>query len=63
MNASVSVLPEAKQDLLAGSAYFERCEHGLGHEFLIEAFAAFDRIAFMPASFGVLEKEIRAASV
>jgi len=63
MSARVTVQPEAREDLLAGEAFFEKCDSGLGHEFLVEAFAAFDRIAFMPEAYGILEADVRTATV
>jgi hypothetical protein len=52
VSASVAVLPEARQDILDGSEFFEGCRAGLGAAFAAEVLAALDRIGAMPELYG-----------
>lgn len=63
MSPKVEILPEARQDILAGHAFFDRCWAGLGDEFVDEVLAAFDRIAGMPEAYGEVSEGVRAKSV
>jgi plasmid stabilization system protein ParE len=63
VSASVTVLPEARQDILDGRDFFERCRAGLGAAFAAEVLAALDRIGAMPELYGVVGPGIRAAGV
>lgn len=49
MKMPVVVLPEARQDVLDGRAFFEERRAGLGSAFAAEVLAALDRIGDMPA--------------
>jgi hypothetical protein len=48
----VAVLPEARQDILDGRAFFERRRAGLGSSFAAEVLAALDRIGDVPELYG-----------
>ncbi len=52
MRVSATVLPEARQEILDGREFFERCRAGLGAAFAAEVLAALDRIGAMPELYG-----------
>lgn len=59
----VAVLPEARQDILDGRAFFERSRSGSGTAFAAEVLAVLDRIAAMPEMYGEVGPGVRAAGV
>lgn len=63
MSAAVEVLPEARQDILAGREFFNECSDGLGEEFAAEVLVSLDRIAWMPEAYGEVDLGVRATSV
>jgi plasmid stabilization system protein ParE len=59
----VAVLPEARQDVLDGRAFFEGRRAGSGSAFGAEVLAALDRIGDMPELYGEVWAGVRAAGV
>jgi len=59
----VAVLPEARQDVLDGRAFFEQRRAGLGSVFAAEVLVALDRIGDMPELYGEVWPGVRAAGV
>jgi plasmid stabilization system protein ParE len=63
VSGAVTVLPEARQDLLEAREFLDQIRLGLGATFAVEAFKVFDRIAEMPQLYGEVWPGIRAAGV
>lgn len=63
MSVPVAVLPEARQDILDGRAFFEWKRAGSGAKFAAEVLMALDRIGAMPEMFGEVDPGVRAAGV
>lgn len=61
MSVPVAVLPEARQDILDGRAFFERNSPGTGAAFAAEVLAVLDRIADQPEMYGEAGPGVRAA--
>jgi plasmid stabilization system protein ParE len=51
--------PEAEEEFLQAVDYYERCEEGLGLDFALAVHAAVERAVGHPASWPVLEGEVR----
>jgi toxin ParE1/3/4 len=51
--------PEAETDLLAAIDYYENCEPGLGEDFSLEIHSAVQNMRSYPATWPVLEEDVR----
>jgi plasmid stabilization system protein ParE len=63
VSVPVTVLPEARQDILDGRDFFERGRPGAGAAFAAEVLAVLDRIADQPELYGEVSPGVRAAGV
>ncbi len=63
MSVQVSVLPEARQDILDGRLFFEQRRPGAGAAFAAQVLATLDRIGAMPEIYGEVGPGVRAAGV
>lgn len=61
MNRIVRLREEAERDLAAAASWYEQQRMGLGHAFLDEALASFQRIAEQPLTYPVLHRSTRRA--
>jgi len=63
VSVPVNTLPEARQDIRAGRAYYDHARAGLGRAFVTNVLATLDRIGDMPEMYGEVGPGIRAAVV
>lgn len=61
MNYVVRLREEADRDLASAAAWYEQQRKGLGHEFLNEALASFERIGEEPLTHPVVHRNARRA--
>ena len=61
MKATVRLREEAGRDLAAAASWYEQQREGLGHEFLDEAFSAFQLVAELPLTYPIVHRDTRRA--
>jgi len=61
MKATVRLREEAGLDLAAAASWYEQQREGLGHEFLDEAFSAFQLVAELPLTYPIVHRDTRRA--
>ncbi len=63
MSLRVTVLPEARQDILTGRTFFERQRAGLGRTFASAVLAVLNQIGAFPEMYAEVGPGVRAAGV